>query len=160
NRSIGSQAEKLTPIDFWNLEKMSYQTLAKALNLQQEVKTPFDLMALARQGLYRSALDSLGQLLELSTKDLVQYLHISERTLQRYDQHKKLSSELSDHLIQIAKVYARAVEVFEDHDRAVQWLKYPSQALGVVTPLSCLDNYSGIELVLDELGRLEYGVYA
>ena len=139
---------------------MSYQTVTKALNLQKEVKTPFDLMDLARQGLYRSALDSLAQLLELSAKDLVQYLHISERTLQRYDRDKKLSPELSDHLIQIARVYARAVEVFEDRDNAVQWLKYPSQALGIVTPLSCLDNFSGIELVLDELGRLEYGVYA
>ncbi|MEL6578241.1 MAG: antitoxin Xre-like helix-turn-helix domain-containing protein, partial [Cyanobacteria bacterium J06621_12] len=67
---------------------MSYQTLTKALNLRQEVKTPFDLMDLARQGLYRSALDSLAQLLALSVKDLVQYLHISERTLQRYDQNK------------------------------------------------------------------------
>ncbi|MEO1340711.1 MAG: antitoxin Xre/MbcA/ParS toxin-binding domain-containing protein [Cyanobacteria bacterium J06635_13] len=139
---------------------MSYQSLTKALNLQQEVKTSFDLIDLARQGLYRSALDSLAQLLQLSAKDLVQYLHISERTLQRYDRNKKLSPELSDHLIQIAKVYIKAVEVFEDSENAVQWLKYPSQALGIVTPLSCLDTYSGIELVLDELGRLEYGVYA
>ena len=139
---------------------MSYQTLTKALNLREKIETPFDLMNLARQGLFKSAIDSLAQLLELSNKDLVQYLHISERTLQRYDERKKLSPELSDHLIQLAKVYARAVEVFEDSDNAVQWLKYPSQALGVVTPLSCLDNYSGIELVLDELGRIEYGVYA
>lgn len=139
---------------------MTYQTLSEALNLSQVPKSPYHLMDLARQGLYRNALDSLAQLLELSTKDLVQYLHISERTLQRYDENKKLSPELSDHLIQIAKVYARAVEVFEDCKNAVQWLKYPSHALGGITPLSCLDNFSGIELVLEELGRIEYGVYA
>ncbi len=139
---------------------MTYQIVGMALNLQQEVKSPYDLMDLARQGLLKSAMDSLAQLLELSTKDLVQYLHISERTIQRYDKNTKLSPELSDHLIQIAKVYARAVNVFEDRDRAVKWLKYPSHALGGVTPISCLDNFSGIELVLDELGRIEYGVYA
>ena len=139
---------------------MTYQTVSKALNLSQEPKSSHDLMDLARQGLYRGAMDSLAQLLELSTKDLVQYLHISERTLQRYDENKKLSPELSDHLIQIAKVYARAVDVFENREKAVQWLKYPSHALGGITPLSCLDNFSGIELVLDELGRIEYGVYA
>lgn len=139
---------------------MTYQAVGEALNIDRKIETPFDLMDLARQGLFRSAMDSLAQLLELSTKDLVQYLHISERTLQRYDEQKKLSPELSDHLIQLARVYARAVEVFEDKNKAVKWLKYPSHALGGITPLSCLDNFSGIELVLDELGRIEYGVYA
>ena len=139
---------------------MSYQAVGEALNIDRKIETPFDLMDLARQGLFRSAMDSLAQLLELSTKDLVQYLHISQRTLQRYDEQKKLSPELSDHLIQLARVYARAVEVFEDKNKAVKWLKYPSHALGGITPLSCLDNFSGIELVLDELGRIEYGVYA
>ena len=87
---------------------MSYQAVGEALNIDRKIETPFDLMDLARQGLFRSAMDSLAQLLELSTKDLVQYLHISERTLQRYDEQKKLSPELSDHLIQLARVYARA----------------------------------------------------
>ena len=139
---------------------MAYQIVEEALNLSQPIKSPYDLMELARQGLVRSAMDSLAQLLEVSTKDLVLYLPISERTLQRYDENKKLSPELSDHLIQIAKVYAKTVEVFVERDKAVKWLKYPSVALGGVTPLSCLDNFSGIELVMDELGRIEYGVYA
>ncbi len=139
---------------------MAYQIVEEALNLSQPIKSPYDLMELARQGLVRSAMDSLAQLLEVSTKDLVPYLPISERTLQRYDENKKLSPELSDHLIQIAKVYAKTVEVFVERDKAVKWLKYPSVALGGVTPLSCLDNFSGIELVMDELGRIEYGVYA
>lgn len=139
---------------------MTYQAVGEALNLDRKIETSFDLMDLAREGLFRREMDFLAQLLELSTKDLVQYLHISERTLQRYDRQKKLSPELSDHLIQLARVYARAVEVFEDKDKAVKWLKLPSHALGGITPLSCLDNFSGIELVLDELGRIEYGVYA
>ena len=139
---------------------MAYQIVEEALNLSQPIKSPYDLMELARQGLVRSAMDSLAQLLKVSTKDLVTYLPISERTLQRYDENKKLSPELSDHLIQIAKVYAKAVEVFVERDKAVKWLKYPSVALGGITPLSCLDNFSGIELVMDELGRIEYGVYA
>jgi putative toxin-antitoxin system antitoxin component (TIGR02293 family) len=139
---------------------MMYQTLSKALNLSQAINSPYDLVDLARQGLFKSAIDSLAELLELPTKDLAKYLHISERTLQRYEDKKKLSPELSDHLIQLARVYARTVEVFEDHNKAVKWLKYPILALGGVTPISCLDNFSGIELVLDELGRIEYGVYA
>ncbi len=52
---------------------MTYQIVCKALNLKQDIKSSYDLMALARQGLFKSAMDSLAQLLELSTKDLVQF---------------------------------------------------------------------------------------
>ena len=52
---------------------MTYQIVGKALNLKQDIKSSYDLMDLARQGLFKSAMDSLAQLLELSTKDLVQF---------------------------------------------------------------------------------------
>ena len=139
---------------------MTYQAVGKALNVSDNIKSLYDLMLLSRKGLFKSAIDSLAQLLELSNKELVDYLPISERTLQRYEEDRKLSPELSDHVIQLARVYARAEEVFGDRDKAVQWLKYPNYALGAVTPISCLDNFSGIQLIMDELGRIEYGVYA
>jgi len=51
---------------------MTYQTVGEALNLRHEIKSPYDLMNLARQGLSKSAMDSLAQLLGLSTnKNLV-----------------------------------------------------------------------------------------
>lgn len=139
---------------------MVYQTVGETLRLKSATNSLNDLMALARQGLRKTAMDALAERLECSTQDLVAYLPISARTLQRYNLDTQLSTELSDRIIQIAKVYARAVEVFGDRNKAVAWLKYPNHALGGVTPLSCLDNFSGIEIVLDELGRIEYGVYA
>lgn len=139
---------------------MSYQCIGEVLKLEQPTNTLQDLMSIVREGLLKTTIDTLAQILKISSKELSDYLHISERTLQRYDLDKKLSPELSDHLIQIAKVYIKAVEVFEDNTIAVEWLKYPSHALGGITPLSCLDNSSGIELILDELTRIDYGVYS
>lgn len=139
---------------------MKYHIVGRSLNLKQTTTSNQDLIELARNGLNRSAVDSLAKKLQISVRDLASYLHISERNLQRYTLDQELSSNVSDRLIQIAKVYAKAVDVFEDEEAAVAWLKYPSQALGGITPLSCLDNFSGIELVTDELGRIDYGVYA
>lgn len=139
---------------------MSYELIGEVLELSRPTNNLQDLMVIVREGVLKTTIDKLAQLLKISPRELTAYLHISERTLQRYEPNKKLSPELTDHLVQIAKVYTKTVEVFEDRDNAVEWLKYPSIPLGNVTPLSCLDNSSGFELVMDELNRIDYGVYA
>lgn len=139
---------------------MTYQGVGKALNLAEPMASLQDLMQVTRRGLLRSAVDSIAEVLDLSTSELASYLHISERTLQRYSADKELSPELSDRLIQIAKVYARAIDVFESEKNAVAWLKHSNRALGDIAPIEYLDNSSGVEIVLDELTRIEYGVVA
>lgn len=139
---------------------MVYQAVGKALNLDCSTVSLQDLMRITRQGLLRDAVDSMAQILGLSIGELAKYLHVSQRTLQRYGSDKELSPELSDRLIQIAKVYAKAVDVFEDESTAIKWLKHPNCALGKTVPMEYLDNSSGVEIILDELTRIEYGVFA
>ena len=87
-------------------------------------------------------------------------LGISERTLVRRKREGTLSSEESAKLVRVARVVARAEEVFEDFDAALDWLKSPNAAIGGVTPFSLLDTDIGAESVFDTLGRIEHGVYA
>lgn len=67
---------------------------------------------------------------------------------------------MPEHIEQIVEVIARGLEVFEDKDRFIGWLKHPSMALGGKTPLSMFYSRLGAELLLDELGRIEAGVYS
>lgn len=55
---------------------------------------------------------------------------------------------------------ARGVEVFEDKDKFLAWIEQPNKGLAGKTPMSLLKSRFGIEMVLDELGRIEYGVYS
>ncbi|MEL6930005.1 MAG: antitoxin Xre-like helix-turn-helix domain-containing protein [Cyanobacteria bacterium J06600_6] len=139
---------------------MIYETVGKVLKLGSQPSSLQDLRAITHQGLPKVAVDEVKKLLDLSTEELAKYLHLSVRTLQRYNDTKILSADASDRLIQIAKVYARAWEVFEDESLAIAWLKSPSLALGNQIPQEYLDNFSGMEIVLDELNRIEYGVFA
>lgn len=139
---------------------MIYQTVAQTLGLNKPTDTTFDLIGLTREGIPRSAIDALANSLQISIPDLTHYLHISERTLQRYSPDKNLSIELSDRLLQIAKVYSRSLDVFEDSEMAANWLKQPNIALGNIAPITYLDTSSGVEIVLDELTRIEYGVFS
>lgn len=137
-----------------------YSTISKTLHTDRSLESSFDLVNLAREGLTTASIDSLIDALEISIDEIVALLPISRRTLERYEPTQKLSSELSDRLIQIAKVYSRTLEVFGDRHLALRWLKSPCKAFGDVIPLSYLNLSSGFEIVMDELGRIDYGVYS
>ena len=139
---------------------MNYQSVAQTLGLKQPIPTSFDLVEMAHRGIPKKSIYALAESLQVTIAELTKYLHVSERTLQRYAPEKRLSSTLSDRILQIAKVYARSSEVFEDAEDAARWLKQPNIALGNTEPLELLDTAAGIEMVLDELTRMEYGVFA
>jgi putative toxin-antitoxin system antitoxin component (TIGR02293 family) len=140
---------------------MTSQALAKTLGIK-DPQSPLDLIEAIRHGLPKQALERLAKALRVKILDLEIILPVSRRTLQRYEQQdvKFLPKELSDHMLQVAKVYARAGEVFEDEERALEWLQAPIVALGGQIPMSLLDTSAGVDLVLIELGRIEYGVFA
>ncbi|WP_305043837.1 type II RES/Xre toxin-antitoxin system antitoxin [Geoalkalibacter sp.] len=123
--------------------------------------SPVEMVDAVRRGLPYQSLAKVAEALDLSTNQLAQYLPVTARTLQRYQKEKqKLDRDISDHLLQIARVFARCREVMEDSDRARRWLQTPSIPLGQVTPMSLLDTYTGVEMVMDELGRIEHGLAA
>ena len=139
---------------------MSYQAVLKELGLKILTATPLEFIKAAREGIPKKAVDALAKKLDITVSDLAKYLHISDRTLQRYKPDKILSTELSDHVLQITRVYTRCLEVFEDKKKASAWLKHPVTAFGNTAPINLLDTSTGIELLLDELTRIEYGVFS
>ena len=122
--------------------------------------SPVDWVAVLRRGLPAAAVDSLTSSVGVTQAALASTLGISERTLVRRKREGTLSSEESAKLVRVARVVARAEEVFEDFDAALDWLKSPNAAIGGVTPFSLLDTDIGAERVFDTLGRIEHGVFA
>jgi putative toxin-antitoxin system antitoxin component (TIGR02293 family) len=58
----------------------------------------------------------------------------------------------------VYEVLRRADEVFKDLNKATLWLNSPNYALGDQIPIQLIESEEGIELVLDELGRIEHGI--
>lgn len=70
----------------------------------------------------------------------------------------RFTPQESDHLLRIARVYARTHHYFGTHHQASAWLSKPALALGDLTPWSLLDADLGAEQVMTLLDQLEYGV--
>ena len=118
-------------------------------------RVPVEIVA---AGVPYSQVEFLRKQLDLSIEELCRLLPISRRTLARY-RGKTLDSRLSDHLMMIEQVFSRAVEVLGSLDNARIWLNTPNYAFSYQRPLDYLATFTGSQELLDELGRLQHGVF-
>jgi len=128
----------------------------KSVNLSSD----FNIVQLTRQGLPKKVLLSLAKKISLTTQELSNIMHISERTLQRYDDEAVVSSEYSEKAIELARLYTRGNEVFGSIDKFKLWVRTPSIIFNNEAPLSLLDTSAGFNMVFTELGRIEHGIFA
>jgi putative toxin-antitoxin system antitoxin component (TIGR02293 family) len=87
-------------------------------------------------------------------------MHISERTLQRYEDDAIVKSEYAEKAVELARLYTRGEEVFDSMDNFKIWMKTPSLVFNGETPLSLLYTSVGFGMVFTELGRIEHGIFA
>lgn len=120
-----------------------------------------DWIAASREGVSLGSVQSMLNRDPFTLREWAQLLDIPESGLRRHLQMgKPLGRVRSAQLLEILLILRRGLEVFEDEDRFLCWLSSKSTALGGVAPKELLDNSFGIQLVRDELGRIEYGILA
>jgi len=144
---------------------MTSQNIAEVLGgkkvLGRAVKSLTDLAELVREGLPAGSVIALAEKLDLGNAALSRKLGIPQRTMtRRLSQHSRLSVAESDRTVRLARVYATAVEMIGNKEKAVEWLRTPNRALAGERPLDQLDTDLGAREVEDVLGRIAYGVYS
>jgi putative toxin-antitoxin system antitoxin component (TIGR02293 family) len=101
------------------------------------------------------------RLMALPMQALAEILLIPPRTLQRRKATGRLEPDESDRLLRLARVYGKAIELFEGDNRAAhEWLDSPISGLGGATPLSLLKTEPGTQEVERLISRLEHGVFS
>ncbi|NML41469.1 DUF2384 domain-containing protein [Chitinophaga sp. G-6-1-13] len=120
----------------------------------------YDFIELSRSGVLKRALLNLSRQLSFSLTELAQVLHISERTLQRYADDAKLGADTSERAILLSQLYQRGTEVFGNLENFKEWMRTPLPTFNYQLPISLLDTTFGFQLIEDELGRIEHGIFA
>ncbi len=91
----------------------------------------------------------------LSVSELIAILPISIDT---YKRKSIFNPTVTEKVLEIEEVYRRGNEAFGASFN--QWMNTENIALSGQKPKSFLTNSFGVRLLLDEIGRLEYGVLA
>lgn len=139
---------------------LNQTSLVGLLGSNYAISTDFDLLNLARRGVSKKSLVNLAKQISLTIQELAGIMHISERTLQRYTPATLIKTEHAEKAIELARLYQRGTEVFGTMDNFNDWMKTPNYTLNGEAPLSLLDTSIGFELILQTLGRIEYGVFS
>ena len=119
-----------------------------------------DFIVCIREGVPKKALDNLAEVTGISISEMSNLIRTSDRTLRRYSPKQRLDPEQSERVIELAKVYSRGEEVFGTMDAFKEWMNSTVMALGNKRPKEYLDTSLGIEILMDELGRIEHGIFA
>lgn len=119
------------------------------------------LIEAVRNGISFSFFNSLARSSPFSMPEWSAFLHLSERTMQRYKKEKKnFAPVYSEKILEITMLYKYGNDVFGDAKKFQAWLNASNVALGNSSPKQLLDSKFGIEMVKDELGRIEHGILA
>ncbi|NHZ97357.1 antitoxin Xre/MbcA/ParS toxin-binding domain-containing protein [Massilia sp. CCM 8734] len=114
-----------------------------------------------RSGTPASVIPVMASRLGVTQDSLFDQLRLPRNTLaDRLDKNAVLSSTEQERLYRAFRVWKRTLEVLEDQNCAQRWIIRENRSLGGEAPLALLDTEVGYELVLDTLGRIEYGVVA
>lgn len=124
-------------------------------------KNPDELISLVREGVSFYGFTELASFIPFDMQEWSKYLHLSERTLLRYKKERKNFDPIyAERIFQISMLYQRGLAVFVEEEHFIKWLDTRNIALGSVRPKDLFDSYFGLNLVNDELTRIEHGVFA
>ncbi len=122
----------------------------------------YDLLSIyqsVRKGIPYSAFEHFQRNTALATDTLAALAGIPMRTLARRKEHGRFEPDESDRLVRFARLFGRALELFEgDADAAREWLTTPQRGLGGIVPLELGKTDIGVNEVENLIGRLEYGI--
>jgi len=119
------------------------------------------LINIIREGIKFDAFIEFANRISFTIPEWSGILHISLRTLQRYQRENLLFDPLqSEKIIEIAILHKKGTDVFGDPAKFNSWLDTENLALGKIKPKKLLDSSFGINMIKDELGRIEYGILA
>jgi putative toxin-antitoxin system antitoxin component (TIGR02293 family) len=122
---------------------------------------PFEVIEKSRRGIKASQFSKYQKSSPISEQEWAGILHLTLRTLYRYKTENKTFDPIaSERILEVIGILQKGKEVFGNEEKFGIWLHIPSIALGGKAPLEFFDTSTGLQYIRDELGRIEYGVFA
>lgn len=120
-----------------------------------------EVIAVVEKGLAWTTFERFRAMTGLTAEQLGEMIALPRRTLARRKHEGRLTAEESDRLVRAARVYGRALRLFDGRsDDATAWLTTRNMALGGITPLEMMHTDIGARAVEQVLGRAEHGVFS
>lgn len=121
-------------------------------------KNNISLLSMAKKGLKPEAVFDFIAISSLSRQMIELALNKSMKTFQNYKgKDMVLDAVTSEKLLKLFALYQKGSEVFGSTEAFSKWLSKPSFGIGNIMPQTFIDTITGVDLIYEELVRIEYG---
>jgi putative toxin-antitoxin system antitoxin component (TIGR02293 family) len=155
NEAISSYIKEVNTISLFNfnIEKITFSEFFENKMLVIQV---------IKKGLPYKLFNIIRDLIPFTDDDWATYLSISKKSLQRYSNDKEYLFKPihTEKIIELAEVTNFGKQVFNTTDQFYLWLYTPSYVFNNLKPVELLNDSYGKDLVMEELNRIEYGIFA
>lgn len=121
-------------------------------------KNRHDLVSQARKGLKPTIFDDIVNITGFRKEHVAQWLDVSEKTISNYKKENRLLSPTQgEKTLKVIALFKKGESVFGNIELFHQWLEKPAFGLFNEVPLGLMGTSTGIDLIEEELIRIEYG---
>lgn len=134
---------------------------APSMDINSLLDDKFVLIAQIKKGFSYLTFSNISDALPYTLEEWGSLLGLSLKSMHRYKSENRTFKPLqSEKIMEIAEVSILGQEVFGDQEKFTLWFGRPSQALGGLSPKELVADSYGKQLVIDELQRIEHGIFA
>ncbi|MDO8550418.1 MAG: DUF2384 domain-containing protein [Ignavibacteria bacterium] len=127
-------------------------------NYKGDLKDRLSLIRKAKNGIDAKYVLMILKYYNFKKDFISDMLNLSTKTLDRYTkENRKLNPNDSELVIKLILLYKKGIEVFGDQSSFVNWLNKAAFGLGNLKPTEIINTSEGIDLIVEELSRIEFG---
>ena len=114
-----------------------------------------------RRGIPYDLYEMIKEKTPFKQEDWADFLGVSERTLIRNKTKANYVFDAipSEKILELAEVTSLGKDVFDTEEQFYLWLNTPNFALGNLKPFELLKDSYGKEMVMNELHKIDYGIF-
>ncbi|OAQ39523.1 hypothetical protein A5893_07960 [Pedobacter psychrophilus] len=147
--------------NYEDIEDVGSSVVMEALApYQTYFESPINRLSVIKGGLSSSSIQDLLDISGSTRLDMAKNLDLTEPTLRKHlSIAKELSTSLSEHVLFLLELYDKGIDTFGSIKEFKNWL--PQHNIGIdAKPIDLLDSITGINMIMNELNRIDYGVLA
>jgi putative toxin-antitoxin system antitoxin component (TIGR02293 family) len=152
-------SKKKHPVVYTDSEMASFVAdFEVGYNLQPRYTDAVSLLNRSKKGLdAKTALDFLS-LSGFTQDEFQETFKTTVKTIQNHvNRDLKLDASLSEKLLKSFALFDTGIEIFGSGQAFHQWLNTPAYGLGNRLPFDIMDTITGIQLIEEELIRIQFG---
>ena len=124
-------------------------------------ESPVAVLVSSKKGLKAQAVFDFMAISSFTNQFIEQILNRSMKTFLNYkEQNTLLDAGISEKLLKLFSLYDKGLSLFGSIEEFNKWMNEPAFGLGKKVPADLLDTITGIDLIGEELLRIEHGVLA